>query len=198
MELRGDDLYPTPRPLTTALLRVEELPHTIWEPAAGMGHMAAVLKAAGHCVYATDLVDYGHRVAGAPEIHGGFDFLNPALSEMHTFGTCAIVTNPPFSLAAHFVRNGLAQASKVCILGRLAFLEGKGRSDIIDGHLTRVYPFTRRPPMMHRWSKGEDGIWREWEGKKSDSAIAYAWFVFERDKVKPTELTRITWLDADL
>jgi len=194
MELRGDDLYPTPRPLTRALLRVEDLPFALWEPAAGMGHMAAVL-AEQHAVYASDLIDYGHRVEGSPSIHGGFDFLS---SKVEAVGMGAIVTNPPFSLAADFVRKGLTQVHKVCILGRLAFLEGKGRADIIDGNLVRVYPFLRRPPMMHRWSKGEDGIWREWAGKKSDSAIAYAWFVFERDKVKPTELTRITWLDADL
>ena len=31
-----------------ALLRVEQLPHRLWEPAAGRGNIVNVLRAAGH------------------------------------------------------------------------------------------------------------------------------------------------------
>jgi len=56
---RRDDLYETPECATRALLAVESLPQgTVWEPACGPGAIVRVLRAAGHQVYATDLVKY--------------------------------------------------------------------------------------------------------------------------------------------
>jgi hypothetical protein len=50
---RGDDCYETPDVAIKALLRVERLPHAIWEPARGSGNVVRVLRAAGHRVFAT-------------------------------------------------------------------------------------------------------------------------------------------------
>jgi hypothetical protein len=61
---RGDDLYETPAVATRALCACEQLPHHIWEPAAGRGAIVDVLRGAGHEVVGTDLVDYG--VKGQP------------------------------------------------------------------------------------------------------------------------------------
>jgi hypothetical protein len=55
---RKDDLYETPDVAVHALMRVEKLPHRVWEPACGRGAIVRVLRAAGHTVVATDLVDY--------------------------------------------------------------------------------------------------------------------------------------------
>lgn len=210
-EERGNELYPTPESLTRALVRSgESLPPLIWEPACGLGHMVRPLVAAGHQVYASDLYTYGWP--GQMEI---IDFLATTEAPRFSYGgarpTC-IITNPPFSLAADFVRHGLQLCQKVCVLGRLAFLEGRGRSDIIDRHLVRVYPLIERPPMMHRWLRGvwelrkgerepvlvhDDGVWREWSGKKAGSAMPMAWFIFERhdglEPTKPVSLKRISW-----
>jgi hypothetical protein len=185
MELRGPDLYPTPPELTQALLRVESLPRAIWEPAAGLGHMARVLTAAGHRVFASDKNSYG------PEsgfIQDFFEF------KKAPSGTTCIVTNPPFSIAGAFVRHGLTLVSKVVVFGRLAFLESKDRTDILENHLARVYPFIERCPMQHRWSPDEAGVYQEWSGKKSTSAIAMGWFIFERnhDASKGAVLKRIS------
>src|SRR5262249_58163775 len=87
---RGHDLYQTPGVATEALLRTEELPYRIWEPAAGRGAIANVLRAAGHDVIATDLVDYG--VSGQI---GGPDFLLGFETPSH-FDT--ILTKPPFKI----------------------------------------------------------------------------------------------------
>jgi hypothetical protein len=55
-------LYETPRVATEALLEVEvTLPRRIWEPAAGRGAIAKVLREHGHEVVATDLADYGEH-----------------------------------------------------------------------------------------------------------------------------------------
>ena len=60
---RGDDCYETPREAVHALLRVERIPSVVWEPACGPGAIVRELRAAGHIVHASDLVDYG-RWAG--------------------------------------------------------------------------------------------------------------------------------------
>lgn len=199
---RGMELYPTPPALTKALLRAllylpldARLPRNIWEPASGMGHMALPLVAHGYNVRCSDVVDYRQRLPGTP-VPQIQDFLT---LEPHWLGKdWAIVTNPPFSLAADFVRHGLKFCPTVMILERLAFLESRSRADILTENLSWVLPFDRRAPLMHRWSPGKDGIWREWDGPKSTSAMAFAWFVFKRWNDGITRLRRITWTDDDL
>src|SRR5262249_24298803 len=74
------------------LLRVLELPAgAIWEPACGRGAIANVLRAHGHSVVCTDLVDY----AADPAAIYGVDFLKT--TELPPGVTC-ILTNPPFKI----------------------------------------------------------------------------------------------------
>lgn len=182
---RGDDLYETPAVATEALLRVESLPEIIWEPACGPGSIVRTLRAAGHKVYATDLVDYG-----CPDSEARVDFLMEHSAPTYIG---AIVTNPPFKLANQFVAHGLMLAPKVIMLLRLAFLEGTGRSPIMDGgSLARVYVFRNRLPMMHRAGRGT------MVAKTNSSAMAFAWFVWDRTHSGPTEMRRISWGTANL
>ena len=91
-----------------------------------------VLRAHGHRVFGSDVADYGN-----PTHFYGRDFL---MERKAPEGTEAIVTNPPFMLANEFVRHALTLVPRVIMLLRLAFLEGTGRSDILDeGKLARVY-----------------------------------------------------------
>jgi hypothetical protein len=174
---RGHDLYQTPPCAVRALLKAETLPTRIWEPAAGRGAIVDVLRAAGHVVLASDLVNYGIRGQVA-----GRNFLREQLPQ----GCQAIVTNPPFKDATAFARHALAIACPyTAMLLRLAFLEGSGRSDVIEGgHLSRVYVFRNRVPRMHR---------EGWDGARSSSSIAFAWFIWEKGRVGPTELLRFSW-----
>jgi hypothetical protein len=178
LEERGDDLYETPDVAVHALMRVEPLPRVIWEPACGPGRIVNVLRAAGHMVYATDLVDYG-----CPESEARIDFL---MERAPSFAVDAIVTNPPFKLAAHFVGHALGLGiPKVFMLLRLAFLESDVRRPILDnGLLARVHVFRKRLPMMHRAG---------WEGRKANSGMAFAWFVWDLANRGPTELRRLSW-----
>lgn len=172
---RGDDLYETPPEAVYALLRVESLPHLVWEPACGPGNIVEVLRDAGYAVAATDLVDYG-----CPGQASGRDFLMET-----TPAADAIVTNPPFKLAEQFVAKARELVPKVVMLLRLAFLESQRRTELLEaGDLARVWVFRKRLPMMHR-----DG----WEGRKANSGMAFAWFVWDRDHDGPTELHRLSW-----
>jgi hypothetical protein len=175
---RKDDLYETPDVAVHALLRAEKLPETIWECACGPGRIVKVLRGAGHKVYATDLVDYGLE-----DSESGADFL---MEKHPSFHIGAIVTNPPFKLAGEFAAHAIGLGvPKVIMLMRLAFMESVKRNTVLDsGLLARVHVFRKRLPMMHRAG---------WEGRKSNSGMAFAWFVWELGHKGPTELHRLSW-----
>jgi hypothetical protein len=173
-ERRGD-CYDTPPEAVHALLKCERLPFLIWEPACGTGNIVNLLRAAGHDVVATDLNN-----RGCPDSLDRIDFLLPA-----KFPCDAIVTNPPFSLAEKFVHFALERAPLVIMLLRLAFLESERRSSILDnGKLARVHVFAKRLPMMHRVG---------WKGRKANSGMAFAWFVWDALHKGPATIDRIRW-----
>ena len=86
--------------------------------------------------------------------------------------------------ANDFARHALTLVPHVVMLLRLAFLEGQGRSD--SGKLARVYVFRNRLPMMHRNSR-QPGT------ADVSSVMAMAWFVWDANHHRPTELRRISW-----
>jgi hypothetical protein len=172
---RGFDLYSTPTVAVEALLRVEKIPHMVWECAAGKGAIVDVLRARGHTVVASDVVDYGG-------LHFVRDFL---LEREAPAGIQCVLTNPPYRDGAAFVRHALKLCPTVIFLLRLAFIESVSRTDILDGgKLARIYPFRNRLPFMHR---------DNWAGARASSAIPFAWFVWSRDHVGPATIRRISW-----
>jgi len=174
-EHRGD-CYDTPEVAVRALLKHVKLPRIIWEPACGTGNIVKALREAGHAVIATDLND-----RGCPYSQSRIDFLMHCPSS----NIDAIVTNPPFSLAEEFVDVALQRAPLVVMLLRLAFIESERRSRILDGGmLARILVFANRLPMMHRAG---------WEGRKANSGMAFAWFVWNANHNGPTTIERIRW-----
>lgn len=185
---RGNDLYESPVEAVFALLDLQRsgemkpLPRCIWEPACGPGVIVMVLRGAGHEVHATDLVDYGERACDGAQ--SGVDFL---MERAMWPGTQAIVTNPPFKLANEFVRNAHAiGAKRVVLLLRAMFIEGVGRTDVLEEMgLHSVYVFRNRLPMMHR-----DG----YNGPKHGSNVPFAWFDWHFGYEGPTHLRRVSWV----
>ena len=172
---RALDLYETPRVAIEALLNVENLPHIVWEPAAGRGAIVNVLRDRGHAVFASDIVEYDSFA-----LHFVADFLTLTLAPI---GCDAIVTNPPYQRATEFARHALDLVPRVCLLLRLAFLESIRRTDILeDRGLARVHVFRRRLPMMHRAG---------WSGPRASSAVPFAWFCWNREHRGPTVVDRI-------
>lgn len=168
---RGDDLYETPQIAIDALLANANVPSFVWEPACGPGAIVRALSASGRTVFRSDIRDYG---LGNPIQ----DFLTAEVS----MAEC-IVTNPPYKDAQAFVQKARNLCPRVFMLLRLAFLESERRRVILDtGDLAKVMVFRKRLPMMHR-----DG----WDGPRSSSAIAFAWFEWNRDHTGPTQLIRI-------
>jgi hypothetical protein len=179
LEERKGDCYDTPAVAIHALLKCEQLPHRIWEPACGTGNIVAVLRQIGHEVIATDLND-----RGCPDSLDRIDFLFPVKVDCD-----AIVTNPPFNLAEKFVALALTRAPLVIMLLRLAFMESERRSHILENAgLARIHVFAKRLPMMHRAG---------WEGRKANSGMAFAWFVWDQAHHGPTTIDRIHWDQYD-
>jgi hypothetical protein len=177
-EERGLDLYETPPEAVRALLRhrwhMFGQPRRIWEPACGRGNIVRVLEENGHEVVPSDIVDYGVK---GQIVQDFFKFREPEAS--------MVVTNPPFQWAEKFVRHALFLCPTVVMLLRLAFLESERRGDILELFgLKNVHVFRKRLPMMHRAG---------WEGKKANSGMAFAWFVWERGHARPTTIDRLSW-----
>ena len=163
-------------------MRVLALPRgAIWEPACGRGAIANVLRAHGHRVVCSDLIDYG---ADSSAVYG-LDFLKT--TELPADVAC-ILTNAPFKLINKFIDHALQLCPNVIMLARLALLELERRSSVLEGRgLRRIFIFRKRLPMMHR-----DG----WAGRKANSGMAFAWFVWERGYRGQPIVQRISWEDA--
>jgi hypothetical protein len=171
-----DHFYPTPPQATQSLLALEELPQWIWEPACGDGAISKVLLERGHSVVSADLVDRGYGEVG-------HDFLME-----RTLRAPAIVTNPPFKLAEQFVEHAIELgAEKVCMLLRLAWLEGVTRKALFRRtNLSRVWVSSRRLSFARG---GTD------TGAGGSGMVAFAWFVWEKGPPFATSLFFFDWMD---
>lgn len=165
------NFYPTPPWATRALFtdvfpEIDEyIPASAWEPACGLGHMAAVLRERVAKVMASDVADYG-----SPHQDGVIDFrTSPPLLPAPEW----VITNPPFDYAQEFLEKAMTVATRgVALLVRLAFLEGEERYETL---------WTRFPPTLHApFAERVAMCLGGWDPVMS-TASAYAWFVWKRN-----------------
>lgn len=164
-ERAANDYYATEPKAAELLLEVESFSPVIWECACGEGHLAEVFRKQGYYVKATDLIDRGYGL-------GGVDFLS---ENIEFYGD--IITNPPYKYAKEFVEHAIetvADGYKVAMFLKLQFLEGKTRKVFFQ-----KYPPKRVYVASGRLMCAKNG---EFEKMKAGvgSAIAYAWFVWEK------------------
>lgn len=145
------------------LLELETFSPNIWECACGEGHLAKVLTAKGYNVIASDLIERGYGF-------GGVDFLK---STEPFDGD--IITNPPYKFAQDFVEHALEVVTgnhKVAMFLKVQFLEGKARRKLFEKH-----PPRRIYVSSSRLKCAMNGDFERYE---KHSAVAYAWFVWEK------------------
>ena len=163
-ERQMHDYYATEPKAVEILLENESFNHSIWECACGEGHISKVLEAAGYNVYSSDLI---HRGFGDPE---PFDFLEDTLEDFEG----DIITNPPYKFALEFCETALQTIQtghKVAMFLKLTFLEGKKRQEFFKKNPPKtIYVFSSRVKCAMNG---------EFENLGS-SAVAYAWFVWEK------------------
>lgn len=163
--MRKLNFFPTPpwaaRAGAELVLALDPAARAVLEPAAGMGHMSEPLAEYFPKVTASDIHDYG---VGLPmrDFLGGYEW-----------DADWVITNPPFNLAADFVREGLCVARRgVAVLCRTAWLESADRYPLIwSGHrpMTVFAPFIERVAMQL-------GSW----DPELSAATSYSWFVFQK------------------
>ena len=208
----GLDYYATPAWVTNALLFNGASPGDkdmlVWEPAAGGGHMAAVLEKSYLEVMASDISPAADRVWGG-DIRK-FDFLvtdalfNDQKVLKYFLGAYreerAIITNPPFNRALEFALKALQLTGMVAILARLSWAEGVQRYE----RLFRPCPpdhvcvFTERIAYLKNGDpKYEDGAgttanaWFVWDdpGREFDGERVTKWGVHN-----PMRRTQMRWI----
>ena len=160
-----NDYYATDPNALEQLLKFEVFHKKVWEPACGGGHLSRVLEAHGYSVRNSDIVD---RMGD-----GGVELLDFIEGDTEVWEG-DIITNPPYSFAQEFVEKALStvvDGSKVAMFLKLTFLEGKKRKEMFAKYPPkRVYVFSHRVTC----AKGGD-----FASTKS-SAVAYAWFIWEK------------------
>jgi hypothetical protein len=178
LEERGLDSYPTPPIAVESLLATETEtlnPQTwIYEPATGNGAIVKVLREHGIPVITSDIVRRDFPLDRV----GDFLRLRSAPPGL------VLVTNPPYQHAAEFAEHALALGFRdVFLLLRLAFLESVARTDLLEhSGLRAVHVFRRRLPRMHR---------EGWNGNRTSSSMAFAWFCWRLKYQGSAILTRI-------
>jgi hypothetical protein len=156
------DYYATEPKAMEILLEVEKFNQNIWECACGEGHLSEVLQKHGYIVASTDLVDRGY---GTSEV----DFLK----QTKVFDG-DIITNPPYKYAQEFIEKALELVpigNKVAMFLKVQFLEGKKRKKL----------FKQNPPKTiyissSRLKCAKNGNFDKYQS----SAVAYAWFLWEK------------------
>lgn len=158
------DYYATEPKAMELLLEEEQFAPVVWECACGEGHLARVLEKAGYEVVATDLIYRGYGNTRP------VDFLKETLEGFDG----DIITNPPYKFALEFVQRALEsvrQGRKVAMFLKLQFLEGRARKQF----------FKKNPPKVVYVSSSRLLCAMNGEfGKIQSSAVAYAWFVWEK------------------
>ena len=159
-EREVNDYYATEPKAVELLLQKEKFSSIILEPSCGEGHISRVLLDNGYTVKSSDLIDRGFG-----EVKDFF--------EVDEF--CGdIITNPPYKVALDFVKHSLDiihEGSKVAMFLKLQFLEGKARKEF----------YKENPPKKIYVASGrlncaKNGKFEEFKS----SAVAYAWFMWEK------------------
>ena len=179
------DFYQTPHSMTEQLLENEVFDYTksVFEPACGKGAIV--------CVIANNFKKFYYQDIQESE---NYDFLN------YEGNYDYIITNPPFSLAFEFIQKAKEVAKvKFAMLLPLSFLHGQKRYEekifrFAEYPLTKVYVFTRYPLLTDKIRE---------DGKYNTGMMVYAWFIWEKRKLKDAhgisinykECPVVKWID---
>ena len=165
-----NDYYATDPKAAELLLELETFDN-ILEPACGEGHLSKVFINAGIKTTSSDLIYRGYGIQK--------DFFD------YDKWDGDIITNPPYKYALEFVEHALKivrYSDKVAMFLKLQFLEGKRRKKL----------FLSQPPKTVYVSSSRLLCAKNAEFEKmiagGGSAVAYAWYVWQKGFNGTTEL----------
>lgn len=168
------DFYATdPKAVDALLLNEPFQMRNVLEPCVGAGHIAEQIKLR-HPETTVDCVDIIDRGYSGTIVS---DFLEYDTTKKYD----TIITNPPYSLAAEFIKKSfslLSPCGKIAMFLKLQFLEGEKRRELFDKHPpSTIWVFRKR---TSTWRNGEP---KDENGKNWATTICHAWFVWENSKI---------------
>lgn len=134
----------------------------------GGGHLAKVFDKYEKLAKASDVVNRGYGV----QEDFLYNILNTFNPDYKYDGD--IVTNPPYKYATEFVKRALnivAENRKVCMFLKVLFLESNERKELF-----KQYPPQTVYVCSNRVNCARNGEFEKYQS----SAVAYAWFVWEK------------------
>ena len=170
-ERQQHDYYATEPKAVEILLEQECFNPYVWECACGEGHISEVLKAHGYKVKSSDIVDRGYEDTET------IDFLTVRKEDIKHDFSRDIITNPPYKYAKEFVEKALEismDGTKVAMFLKLTFLESKARKKLFEKYPPKVVYVS-----SSRLQCAKNGDFEKY-GKGVGTAVAYAWYVWEK------------------
>ena len=162
-EREENDFYATEPKAIDLLCQVEKFNEWILEPACGQGHLSKRLIEYGYQVYSSDLIYRGYGMQ--------YDFFET--SSWHG----DIITNPPYKFAKEFIEKSLSiipTGNKVAMFLKLQFMEGKARKELFKCHPPKTIYVSSSRLLCAKNADFEGMI------NSGGSAVAYAWYVWEK------------------
>ena len=173
-ERQSEDYYATDPKAAELLLGLETFSKNIWGCACGEGHLSKVFQKAGHNVMSTDLIDRGFG-------ESGINFLE--ISDYVWDGD--IITNPPYRYGREFVEKSLRlipKGNKVAMFLKLQFMEGRARKKLFLENPPKTIYVSSSRLMCAKNAQFDDMV------AGGGSAVAYAWYVWEKGFNGTTEV----------
>ena len=165
------DFYATEPRALELLLEKEQFNPYVWECACGNGHLSEVLKAHGYKVRSSDLCVREY------EDTEELDFLKVSKDDIRNDFSRDIITNPPYKYAKEFVEHALEismDSTKIAMFLKLTFLESKARRELFEKYPPKVIYVS-----SSRLQCAKNGDFEKY-GKGVGTAVAYAWFIWEK------------------
>lgn len=168
-ERENHDYYATePKAIDILLETGEKFTKKIFEPSAGEGHLAERLKEYGYIVITNDIVQRNYK------LNYVMDFLKFKPKKLLNID---IITNPPYKYAKEFIEHSLSiieNGNKVAMFLKIQFLEGKERKKLFQNFQPKIIYVSSSRILCAKNA--------EFERMKAGggSAVAYAWFIWEK------------------
>ena len=170
-ERQQEDYYATDPKALELLLELETFSPYVWEPACGEGHLSEVLKSHGYKVRSSDVINRGYSDTET------LDFLKVNKQDIKQDFSRDIITNPPYRYAKEFVEHALnisMDNTKVAMFLKLTFLESKARKKLFEKYPPKIIYVS-----SSRLQCAKNGDFEKY-GKGVGTAVAYAWFIWEK------------------
>ena len=168
-ERQNEDYYATDPIAAKLLIKIEPINKSIpiWECSSGEDHLANVFRDEGYTVRTSDIIKRTETT----------EVLNFLSDDNNKQWNGYIITNPPYNKAVEFVDKAMSlipDGMKVIMFLKVLFLEGKKRAELFKKYPPKTVWVSSTRIMCAKNGDFETMI------AGGGSAVAYAWFVFEK------------------